>query len=206
MTTSPKFPLHSQGEHPSPAELLLSTNQGGQLLALTMVWILLEAGTALTICVGGGVMHGPSNCSLLLLKWHSGYWKESKQWVELYSRLAYDTTETAPTFCSVSYYGLVLDGILVWHSWAWVMKLLMVNLQVHEELLGLHHCSSVDAATLSTMINDLLMKMEGCLDRLCCQWLGKFHVSVLLSESGSFVHCYSHALNLATSDVLKTLG
>jgi len=70
MTTSSKFSLHSQGEHPFPAELLLSTNQGGQLLALTL---LLEA---LTICVGGGVIHGTSNCGLLFLKWHSCYRKE----------------------------------------------------------------------------------------------------------------------------------
>jgi len=67
MTTSPKFFLHLQGEHPFPAELLLSTNQEGQLLALTMVWMLLEADTALTICVGG-VIHGVSNCRLLLSK------------------------------------------------------------------------------------------------------------------------------------------
>jgi len=46
-----------------------------------------------------------------------------------------DTAEIALIFPSVAYYGLVLDGIPVWHSWAWLMKLLMVNLQVHEELL-----------------------------------------------------------------------
>ena len=60
-------------------------------------------------------------------------------------------------------HGLVLDGIPVWHSWAWLMKLLMVNLQVHEELLGLQHCSSVDAAKFSTVINDLLIStLVGC--------------------------------------------
>jgi len=60
-------------------------------------------------------------------------------------------------------HGLVLDGIPVWHSWAWLMKPLMVNLQVHEELQGLHHCSSVDAAKFSTMINYFLIStLVGC--------------------------------------------
>jgi len=75
------------------------------------------------------------------------------------------------------------------------MKLLMVNLQVHEELLGLHHCSSVDVANLSIMINDLISTLVGCVASDIRQVPGVAVKAVLLSESltlsqGSFVHCY----------------
>jgi len=42
--------LHSQGGHHFPAEVLLNTNEGGQLLAFV---ILLDSDTAATICIGG---------------------------------------------------------------------------------------------------------------------------------------------------------
>ena len=51
MTTSPKFSLHSQWEHPFPSELLLYTNQRGQLLVFVMVWTLLGWKSAATICI-----------------------------------------------------------------------------------------------------------------------------------------------------------
>ena len=50
MTNSPKCFLHTQEEHTFAFELLLNTNQGGQLLDP----VLLE--TAATICVE--IMHG----------------------------------------------------------------------------------------------------------------------------------------------------
>lgn len=88
------------------------------------------------------------------------------------------------------------------------------DLQVHEDFVGLHVIESIDSATLTAVIKDVLMrmnltltKMRGqCYDGASCMSGLKSGVATRLSEEeprAIYTHCYGHALNLACSDTIK---
>ncbi len=95
-----------------------------------------------------------------------------------------------------------------------VIRRVTEDLQVHEEFLGLYHVSAIDAATLTTVIKDLLMRMNlgieklrgQCYDGASAMSGSKSGVAKRISDlepRAVFTHCYGHALNLAASDTLK---
>ena len=74
------------------------------------------------------------------------------------------------------------------------------DLVVHEEFLGLYHSESINAATLSSIVQDLFIRLNLSINRLrgqCYDGAG--------SMAGSRSHCYGHALNLATCDTIKRI-
>ena len=88
------------------------------------------------------------------------------------------------------------------------------DLQVHEDFIRLHVVESIDSATLTAVIKDVLMrmnlsltKMRGqCYDGASCMSGLKSGVATRLSEEeprAIYTHCYGHALNLACTDTIK---
>ncbi len=88
------------------------------------------------------------------------------------------------------------------------------DLQVHEEFLGLYHVDSINAATLTAVIQDLFVRLNLCLERLRGQcYDGASSMSGRrsgvakrireLEPRALFTHCYGHALNLAACDTIK---
>ena len=95
-----------------------------------------------------------------------------------------------------------------------IIRMVTEDLQVHEEFLGLYHVSSIDAATLATVIKDVFIRMNLCLEKLRGQCYDganamsgtKSGVAKQIRDiepRAVFTHCYGHSLNLAASDILK---
>lgn len=90
------------------------------------------------------------------------------------------------------------------------------DLQVHEEFLGLYHAESIDAATLSSIIQDLFIRLNISLNKLrgqCYDGASSMAGSrsgvakriTELEHRALFTHCYGHALNLAACDTIKRM-
>ena len=90
------------------------------------------------------------------------------------------------------------------------------DLVVHEEFLGLYHTESINAATLSSIIQDLFIRLNLSINRLrgqCYDGAGSMAgsrsgVAKRISEiepRALFTHCYGHALNLAACDTIKRM-
>ena len=88
------------------------------------------------------------------------------------------------------------------------------DLEVHEEFLGLYTVSTIDAATLTSVNKDILLrtnisfeKLRGqCYDGASAMSGAKNGVAKQISDiepRAIFSHCYGHALNLAVCDTLK---
>jgi hypothetical protein len=88
------------------------------------------------------------------------------------------------------------------------------DLQVHEDFLGLYHVDSIDAATLTSVITDLFLRLNLSVGKLRGQcYDGASAMSgtrsgvakriMELEPTAFFTHCYGHALNLAAYDTLK---
>ena len=95
-----------------------------------------------------------------------------------------------------------------------ILRRVTEDLQVHEEFLGLYHVASIDAATLTTAIKDVLIrlnlpfeKLRGqCYDGASAMSSSKRGVAKKISDHeprAVYTHCYGHALNLAAGDTLK---
>ena len=89
-----------------------------------------------------------------------------------------------------------------------------VTQEVHEEFLGLYHVASIDAATLTTAIKDVLIRMNlpfeklrgQCYDGASAMRSSKCGVAKRICDlepRAVYTHCYGHALNLAAGDTLK---
>ena len=112
-----------------------------------------------------------------------------------------DTTETAPTFCSVSYYAW---SCARWHTGLALMG--MANETTDGKFAGtwtVTRATPLLFSWCSKIFNRDQWSPYLYLGRLCCQWLGKLLSESVTLNQGSFVHCYSHALNLATSGRLS---
>ncbi len=90
----------------------------------------------------------------------------------------------------------------------------MDDFEVFEELLGLYHTDSIDAASIAFIITDLLQrfnlsigKLYGqCYDGASAMSGSKSGVATRIRElepRAFYIHCYEHALNLAACDTLK---
>ena len=90
------------------------------------------------------------------------------------------------------------------------------DFQVHEEFLGLYHVASIDAATLTSVIHDIFMRLNLSIERLRGQCYdgastmsgSKSGVAKRISElepRAIFTHCYGHSLNLAACDTIKKM-
>ena len=88
------------------------------------------------------------------------------------------------------------------------------DFEVHEEFLGLYHVDSIDAATITAVIKDTLIRMNLPISRLRGQCYNG--ASVMSGAKGGvakqihdlepraeFMHCFGHSLNLAASDAIK---
>ena len=86
--------------------------------------------------------------------------------------------------------------------------------QVHEVFIGLRVVESIDSATLTAAIKDVLMRMnlsltkmrDRCYDGASCMSGLKSGVETRLSEEeprAIYTHCYGHVLNLACTDTIK---
>lgn len=95
-----------------------------------------------------------------------------------------------------------------------ILRRVNQELEVHEEFLGLYHVASIDAATLTTAIKDVLIrlnvpfeKLRGqCYDGASAMSSSKRGVAKRISDlepRAVYTHCYGHALNLAAGDTLK---
>ena len=92
------------------------------------------------------------------------------------------------------------------------------DLLVHEEFLGLYTVDSIDAATLTSVIQDLFMRlMNVSIDKLRGQcYDGASAMSgrrsgvakriTDLQPKAIYTHCYGHALNLAACDTINNLN
>ena len=82
------------------------------------------------------------------------------------------------------------------------------DLVVHEEFLGLYHTESINAATLSSIIQDLFIRLNQCYDGAGSMAGSRTGVAKRISEiepRALFTHCYGHALNLAACDTIKRM-
>ena len=95
-----------------------------------------------------------------------------------------------------------------------IVRRVTEELEVFEEFLGLYHVTSIDAATLTTVIKDVLIranlaieKLRGqCYDGASAMSGSKSGVSKRICDiepRAVYTHCYGHALNLAAGDALK---
>ena len=95
-----------------------------------------------------------------------------------------------------------------------ILRQVTKELEVHEEFLGLYHVASIDAAMLTTAIKDVLIRMNlpfeklhgQCYDGASAMSSSKHGVAKRISDlepRAVYTHCYGHALNLATADILK---
>ena len=90
------------------------------------------------------------------------------------------------------------------------------DLQAHEDFVGIHHVDTITANSLVERLKDTLLRMNLSINDCHGQSYdgasnmrgAKNGVStqILAKEPGAtFVHCYGHALNLATADVLRNV-
>ena len=95
-----------------------------------------------------------------------------------------------------------------------VMRRIDQCLEVHEEFLGLYSVPCIDAATLFSVIQDVMLRLNIPMNKLrgqcfdgCSTMSGsRSGVAKRVQEVESravFTHCYSHSLNLAVSDSCK---
>jgi hypothetical protein len=92
-----------------------------------------------------------------------------------------------------------------------IVRRVTQELEVHEEFVGLYHVASINAATLTTAITDVLIRMNLPFEKLRGQcydgasamrmWVAKRICD--LEPRAVYTHCYGHALNLAAGDTLK---
>ena len=100
-----------------------------------------------------------------------------------------------------------------------VIVLLWVDdaLNVHEEFIGLYKTESTTAATLVTLIKDVLLRCNlnvymcrgQCYDGASVMTGLRNGVSSTISKDESqavFTHCYGHSLNLAMNDTVKKVN
>ena len=90
------------------------------------------------------------------------------------------------------------------------------DFEVNEEFIGLYHVPSIDAATLTSVIQDVFERMNlsigklrgQCYDGASSMSATKTGVAKRISDLESraiYTHCYGHALNLATCDTMKKM-
>ena len=95
-----------------------------------------------------------------------------------------------------------------------IVRRVTQELEVHEEFVGLYHVDSIDAATLTTAITDVLIRMNlpfeklrgQCYDAASAMRSSKCRVAKRICDlepRAVYTHCYGHALNLAAGDTLK---
>lgn len=88
------------------------------------------------------------------------------------------------------------------------------DLEVHEEVIGLHSLESTSADTIVSTVQDVLLRLNlridncrgQCYDGASSMSGSKSGVSTRildLEPRALYTHCYGHALNLATQDALK---
>ena len=86
--------------------------------------------------------------------------------------------------------------------------------EVHNKFLGLYHVDLIDAATITPVIKDTLIRMNLSVSRLQGQcYDGASAMSGAksgvakrirdLEPRAVFMHCFGHSLNLAASDAIK---
>ena len=87
------------------------------------------------------------------------------------------------------------------------------DLDVHEELIGLHSLESTSAVAIISTVQDIVLCLNLRINNCRCQCYNGAN-SMSGSKSGvakriidvepiHFIHCCGHALNLATWDALK---
>ncbi len=90
------------------------------------------------------------------------------------------------------------------------------ELEVSEDYLGLYIVSSIDAASLFSVVSDVLTRLNLSWSRLrgqCCDGCSTMsgHRNGLakrvheMEPPAEFTHCYSHSLNLAANDSVKKI-
>ena len=90
------------------------------------------------------------------------------------------------------------------------------DLQAHEEFVGIHHVDTIEANSLVARLKDTLLRMNLSIHDCCGQCYdvasnmrgAKNGVSThILAEElhATFMHCYGHALNLATANVVRNV-
>lgn len=95
-----------------------------------------------------------------------------------------------------------------------VIRHVDAELVAHEEFIGLNMVDSIDAATLTEVIKDCLLRMNfslnncrgQCYDGASNMSGAKSGVAKRISDEerrAVYTHCYGHALNLAASDAVK---
>ena len=95
-----------------------------------------------------------------------------------------------------------------------VIRWVTEDLQVHEEFIGLYTVHSIDAATLTSVIKDVFIRMNlsihklrgQCYDGAAAMSGHKIGVAKQICDlepRAIYTHCYGHALNLAACDTLK---
>ncbi|KAI6656107.1 Zinc finger MYM-type protein 1-like [Oopsacas minuta] len=88
------------------------------------------------------------------------------------------------------------------------------DLEVHEEVIGLHSLESTSADMIVSTIQDILLRLNIRIDHCRGQcYDGAYNMSgvrsgvatqlIRLESRALYTHCYGHALNLATQDALK---
>ena len=91
-----------------------------------------------------------------------------------------------------------------------------IDLQVHEEFVGLYRVSAIEAATLSMIIRDLFTRMNVCFGKLhgqcydgagatsgCKRGVTKGIPEVQPRAVFTHYYMYGHSLNLVAGDTLK---
>ena len=90
------------------------------------------------------------------------------------------------------------------------------NLDVHEEVIGLHSLESLSADTIVSTVQDILLRLNlridncrgQCYDGASSMSGSKSGVAtrlLALEPRALYTHCYGHALNLAAQDALKSV-
>ena len=90
------------------------------------------------------------------------------------------------------------------------------DFEVNEEFIGLYHVPSIDAATLTSVIQDVFVRMNFSIGKLRGQCYDgassmsgrKTGVAKRISDlelRAIYTHCYGHALNLAACDTMKKI-
>ena len=88
------------------------------------------------------------------------------------------------------------------------------DLDVHENVIGLHSLESTSADAIVSTVQDILLRLNlridnrhsQCYDGANSMSGSKFDISTKLLDLEThelYTHCYGHALNLATQDALK---
>ena len=87
------------------------------------------------------------------------------------------------------------------------------NLLPHEDFIGMHKVDKIDAATIKTVILDVLTRMNlsmqkcrgQCYDGCSTMGGSKGGVAAMIKKiehRAPYTHCYGHALNLACADTI----